>query len=83
MPVAYPRISITFCTACKWNLRAAWYLQELLSTFGNQLGEVALQPGEAGVFVVRIKQNEETEETVLWDRKIDGGFPGKFKLFVE
>jgi selenoprotein W-related protein len=43
--------------------------QELLSTFGTDLGEVSLQPGTGGVFV--ISYNGE----VIWDRKKDGGFP--------
>jgi selenoprotein W-related protein len=43
--------------------------QELLSTFGTDLGEVSLQPGTGGVFV--ISYNGE----VIWDRAKDGGFP--------
>ncbi|AEO69422.1 uncharacterized protein THITE_2119813 [Thermothielavioides terrestris NRRL 8126] len=49
-----PRITIRFCTQCKWMLRAAYYAQELLSTFSTSLGEVALQPGTGGVFVVEL-----------------------------
>jgi len=37
-----PRIVITYCTQCQWLLRAGWLAQELLSTFGVELGEVAL-----------------------------------------
>ena len=37
-----PRITIRYCTQCRWLLRAAWLAQELLSTFGTDLGEVAL-----------------------------------------
>lgn len=48
----YPKISIVFCTKCKWNLRSAWYLQELLQTFGDNLGEVSLIPGESGEFKI-------------------------------
>ncbi len=40
-----PRIVITYCTQCQWLLRAGWMAQELLSTFGPELGEVALVPG--------------------------------------
>jgi selenoprotein W-related protein len=43
--------------------------QGLLSTFGTDLGEVSLQPGTGGVFV--ITYNGE----VIWDRKTDGAFP--------
>jgi selenoprotein W-related protein len=64
-----PRIAITYCTQCNWMLRAAWLAQELLNTFGQDLGEVALIPGTGGVFVI------ECGGTALWDRKADGGFP--------
>jgi selenoprotein W-related protein len=44
-----PRLAISYCTRCQWLLRAAWMAQELLSTFGTELGEVALLPGTGGV----------------------------------
>lgn len=50
-------------------LRAAWMAQELLSTFEKELGEVALRPGEGGVFEVHV------EDHVVWSRTRDGGFP--------
>ncbi|KAI0460676.1 hypothetical protein F5B21DRAFT_452838 [Xylaria acuta] len=49
-----PRVTIRFCTQCKWMLRAAYFAQELLSTFSTSLGEVALQPATGGIFVVEI-----------------------------
>ncbi|KAL2156011.1 hypothetical protein VTH82DRAFT_755 [Thermothelomyces myriococcoides] len=49
-----PRVTIRYCTQCKWMLRAAYYAQELLSTFSVSLGEVALQPATGGVFTVEI-----------------------------
>ena len=49
---ARPSIAITYCTQCRWLLRAAWMAQELLSTFGDDLGEVALRPGTGGVFII-------------------------------
>lgn len=64
-----PRITIAYCTQCQWLLRAAWMAQELLSTFGTDLGGVTLEPGTGGVF--RIRYDEHT----LWDRTVDGGFP--------
>ena len=64
-----PRITITYCTQCQWLLRSAWLAQELLSTFGTDLGEVALVPGSGGTFQVTY------EGEIIWDRKIDGGFP--------
>jgi selenoprotein W-related protein len=68
-----PRIEIEYCTQCQWLLRAGWLAQELLSTFGSDLGEVALRPGTGGVFVVRI------DGVPVWDRAADG-FPGAAEL---
>lgn len=64
-----PTIRITYCTQCQWLLRAAWMAQELLSTFGTDLGEVALVPGTGGVYRI------EVDGTLVWDRARDGGFP--------
>lgn len=58
-----PRVTIKFCTQCKWMLRAAYYAQELLSTFSTSLGEVALQPSTGGVFVVQIHHVPPTPAT--------------------
>jgi selenoprotein W-related protein len=66
--VREPRLEIEYCTQCRWLLRAAWVAQELLTTFEGELGEVALQPGTGGVFQVRVG------ETLVWDRKTEGGF---------
>jgi selenoprotein W-related protein len=54
MAGAGPRIEISYCTQCRWLLRAGWVAQELLSTFSEELGEVALVPGRGGVFDVRL-----------------------------
>lgn len=71
----YPKISIRFCTRCKWNLRSAWYLQELLQTFGDNLGEISLIPGETGEFRVLGQLGQDMEEICIWDRKVQDGFP--------
>ena len=73
-----PRVAITYCTQCRWLLRAAWLAQELLSTFSVELGEVALRPGTGGVFQVSI------DGVTVWDRAVDGGFPevGPLKRLV-
>jgi len=63
------RIEIRYCRQCAWLLRAAWMAQELLSTFGEELAEVALQPGTGSVFEVR------ANGTVVWSRKEQGRFP--------
>ncbi|MEQ1767372.1 MAG: SelT/SelW/SelH family protein, partial [Methylotenera sp.] len=41
-------IEITYCTQCRWLLRAAWLAQELLITFEQDLAGVALKPGSNG-----------------------------------
>lgn len=64
-----PRVAITYCTQCQWLLRAAWMAQELLSTFRDDLGEVALRPATGGVFAI------EFEGETIWERVRDGGFP--------
>jgi len=70
-------------------LRAAYFAQELLSTFNTALGEVALQPATGGTFVVEIfyttaeptpndgndGNDVQVQHHVLWDRKAEGGFP--------
>lgn len=68
-PTAKPRITITYCTGCNWLLRAGWMAQELLSTFGEALGEVALIPGYGGIYEIHLNGN------LIWERKRDGGFP--------
>ena len=69
MGEARPRIAITYCTQCSWLLRSAWMAQELLSTFGTDLAEVALVPGTGGVFEIAC------DGETIWERKRDGGFP--------
>lgn len=64
-----PRIVITYCTQCNWMLRSAWMAQELLSTFGMDLGEVALVPATGGRFDISY------DGVTIWERKADGGFP--------
>ncbi len=68
-PAGAPRIEIHYCTQCNWLLRSAWLAQELLQTFGQDIGEVALRPGTGGVFRILYDGVE------IWERKSDGGFP--------
>ncbi|MGB3850900.1 MAG: SelT/SelW/SelH family protein [Tunicatimonas sp.] len=63
------RITITYCTKCRWLLRAAWMAQELLTTFGTDLEEVALRPGTGGIYEVHL--NEE----LIFSRQQAGRFP--------
>jgi selenoprotein W-related protein len=64
-----PRVSITYCTQCRWLLRAAWLAQELLTTFEAELGEVALCPGTGGIFEIRVG------EELIWSGQREGRFP--------
>jgi len=63
------RLEIRYCTRCRFLPRASWLAQELLTTFAEELGEVALVPGEGGVFQVDVAGAR------VWCRKSDGGFP--------
>ncbi len=64
-----PRVEIQYCRQCRWLLRGSWYAQELLTTFDEEIGEVALVPGSGGVFEVRVNGK------VIWSRKEKGRFP--------
>ncbi|MFH1795772.1 MAG: SelT/SelW/SelH family protein [Pseudomonadota bacterium] len=69
-----PSIRITYCTQCNWMLRAAWMAQELLSSFGADLGEVTLVPDTGGIFEIHC------DGELIWERKRDGGFPEAAEL---
>ncbi len=62
-------IEITYCTQCRWLLRAAWLAQELLTTFEQDLAGVTLRPGSGGVFEITLNQK------LLFSRKEAGRFP--------
>lgn len=68
MPRA-PRVEILYCRQCRWLLRASWMAQELLTTFSEEIGELALLPGTGGIFEVRV------EGELIWSRKDEGRFP--------
>lgn len=67
--MAAPRIEIQYCRQCRWLLRAAWLAQELLTTFDEELGEVALVPGTGGIFEIRC------DGELIYSRKEEGRFP--------
>lgn len=69
MSLPGPHVTIRYCPRCRWLLRAAWYAQELLTTFEGELGAVSLVPAEAGRFEVAV------DGAVVWDRAGEGGFP--------
>jgi selenoprotein W-related protein len=65
-----PLISIEYCPKCGWMLRAAYFAQELLTTFTDDVHGILLQPSETtGTFTVRI------DNKAIYDRKKEGGFP--------
>lgn len=55
-------------------LRASWLAQELLHTFGQDLGEVALQPGTGGIMEIRL------DDELIFSRKEVGRFPESKEL---
>ena len=68
------RVEIVYCTRCRWLLRAAWIAQELLTTFEEEIGELALVPGTGGIFEVR------ADGELLWSRAQRGRFPDLAEL---
>ena len=69
-----PAVTIHYCSQCNWLLRAGWMAQELLNTFGDDLASVTLMPGTGGVYQISV------DGVMIWDRKIDGGFPDAAQL---
>ena len=69
-----PRIEIHYCTQCRFILRANWLAQELLMTFTDRIGELALVPSSEGVFAVLIDGEE------IFSRKGQGRFPDSKEL---
>ena len=63
------QVTITYCTQCRWLLRASWLAQELLTTFSAELTELVLRPGTGGVLRI------EVDDATIFDRATDGGFP--------
>jgi selenoprotein W-related protein len=74
-----PNVAITYCTGCRWLLRAAYYGQDLLTTFDTELNSLTLipsrPPAKGGNFAVHVDGN-----TVLWDRFVQGRFPESKEL---
>lgn len=65
-----PVVTIEYCPKCGWMLRSAYFAQELLSTFSDDLKGVLLQPSEqSGTFQIKI------DDELIFDRVIAGGFP--------
>jgi len=69
-----PRVEITYCSQCRFVLRATWLAQELLMTFDTDLGELALVPATGGIFEVRV------DDELIWSKKQQGRFPDSKEL---
>ena len=67
-------VTITYCTQCRWLLRAAWLAQELLTTFEGDLKSVSLVPGTGGIFEVHLNDN------LLFSRQQAERFPESKEL---
>ncbi len=62
-------VKIKYCKQCNWLMRSTWMVQELLTTFQDDIDEVALVPGTGGIFEVLV--NDKT----IWSRREKGRFP--------
>ncbi|OEF24002.1 SelT/SelW/SelH family protein [Vibrio rumoiensis] len=63
------KITIYYCRQCNWMLRATWLSQELLHTFSEDIDSVSLHPDTGGRFEIFCN------DTRVWERKADQGFP--------
>lgn len=65
-----PTIEITYCRLRGWGLRSGWMAQELLATFAEEIGSVALTPdATGGLFEVRV------DGKMIWSRAQRSRFP--------
>ena len=68
------KVTIHYCSQCRFILRATWLAQELLMTFADEIEELALRPGSGGVFEIWI------DETLIHSKKNMGNFPESKQL---
>ena len=62
-------VRIEYCPKCNWLLRAAYFAQEFLSTFEDEIQGLTLVPSEInGSFTIKV------DDIKVFDRKDDGGF---------
>jgi selenoprotein W-related protein len=72
-----PRVEIHFCPKCRWQARATWIAQELLTTFEDAIGEIALIPSSSGTFDVSLGGE------LIFSRSTSGRFPEPKELKQE
>ncbi|EKM59696.1 uncharacterized protein PHACADRAFT_192070 [Phanerochaete carnosa HHB-10118-sp] len=78
-PLTTPSITIEFCDRCRWQHRATWVSTELMLTFPT--------PTIRGITMLPLNSEEtggrfrvwltisERPPILIWDRKVEGGFP--------
>jgi selenoprotein W-related protein len=69
-----PKVTIVYCSQCRFILRAAWMAQELLMTFAEELEELTLRPGTGGVFDVLLNDQP------VFSKQAEGRFPESSEL---
>ncbi|KAF9268267.1 hypothetical protein L218DRAFT_954629 [Marasmius fiardii PR-910] len=79
-PLESNTITIEFCDRCRWLHRATWVQTELFLTFGTPtISSIILIPRmsdeTAGRFRVWLSMPSEQSPILIWDRKVEGGFP--------
>ncbi|MSQ80267.1 MAG: SelT/SelW/SelH family protein [Candidatus Methylopumilus sp.] len=62
------QIEIQFCTQCGWLSRASWMMQEILTTFQDEILSVTLMPTSGGVFEIFLNKEK------IYSRSDFGGF---------
>jgi len=50
-------------------MRSTWIAQEILTSFDEELSEVALIPGTGGIFEIKVN------DKLIWSLKDEGRFP--------
>lgn len=67
----YPRIVIQYCSKCKWQNRAVWYLQEIFQTFSDQVMDVSLQPiaNVPGTFQILVIMKDNERPKIIYKRR--------------
>ena len=63
------KVEIVYCKKCRWLMRSTWIAQEILTSFDEELSEVALIPGTGGIFEIKVN------DKLIWSLKDEGRFP--------
>lgn len=63
------KVTIHYCSQCRFILRASWMAQELLMTFPDEINELSLKPGAGGVFEILLNND------VIYSKREMGKFP--------